>query len=562
MLFGKVILGLCLMELGQLVQCKRNQKNTIDIILLHTNDMHGSFEETDAKSNTCHKNEIKCYGGFPRIAHMVKKYRKDNKNVIFLNAGDTFTGTPAFSIFKHNITSEMMNFLSPNAASLGNHEFDNDIQGLVPYLKELKYPVLAANIDTSGEPTMADLLKRSVTIKKGGLKIGIIGYLTTDTKFLSKPNNLKFTSEIEAINEEAKKLKDKGVNVIIVVGHSGLIVDRQIAENCSEVDLVVGGHSHTFLYTGNPPDSEVPKDDYPVVVTQSSGKKVPIVQAYAYTKYLGYLKLTFNSSGALLKWEGQPILLDNKIPQDPAVLKALQKYLPKIEEYSNRVVGETRVFLNGDGTTCRFRECNLGNLITDAFINANVIITKGNKSNGKVTWTDASVVLYQAGGIRAAIDASNSDGFITKSELDKVLPFGGHLHIVPVRGSIIRAALEHAVHRYTTKVGNGEFLQMSGVKVIYDLSETVGSRVKGVTVRCANCTVPRYENLVDTSTYNVIINSFVKDGGDGYEMFKNLEILKTLPAKDIEMVEAYIERMSPIYPAVEGRIILKGKPKE
>lgn len=76
------------------------------------------------------------------------------------------------------------------------------------------------------------------------------------------------------------------------MGHSGLDVDQIIAEKCTDVDIVVGGHSHTFLYSGNPPSVETPADTYPVVVTRPDGKKVPVVQAYAFTKYLGYVKLT------------------------------------------------------------------------------------------------------------------------------------------------------------------------------------------------------------------------------------------------------------------------------
>lgn len=75
------------------------------------------------------------------------------------------------------------------------------------------------------------------------------------------------------------------------MGHSGLVRDRVIAANCPDVDLVIGGHSHTFLYTGKEPDSDLPEDVYPVQVVQESGKKVPVVQAYAFTKYLGYLHL-------------------------------------------------------------------------------------------------------------------------------------------------------------------------------------------------------------------------------------------------------------------------------
>lgn len=104
--------------------------------------------------------------------------------------------------------------------------------------------------------------------------------LTNTTSFKSFP-----TSKESAI------LKANGVNIIIALGHSGLDVDKLIAEKCNDVDVVIGGHSHTFLYTGTPPDAEVPVSTYPVIV-QRGGRQVPVVQAYAFTKYLGYLHLS------------------------------------------------------------------------------------------------------------------------------------------------------------------------------------------------------------------------------------------------------------------------------
>ena len=104
---------------------------------------------------------------------------------------------------------------------------------------------------------------------------------------------------------EAANLKSKGVNILIALGHSGYDMDKKIAENCPDIDVVVGGHSNTFLYNGKQPDAEPIEGPYPTIVTQKSGKKVPVVQAFAYTKYLGYLKLSVSwvvvRKGALVK---------------------------------------------------------------------------------------------------------------------------------------------------------------------------------------------------------------------------------------------------------------------
>lgn len=93
-------------------------------------------------------------------------------------------------------------------------------------------------------------------------------------------------------SEEAEALKNKGVNIMIALGHSGYEVDMEIAKNCPLIDIVIGGHSNTFLYTGEQPDIEQPDGPYPTVIKQSSGKEVPVVQAYAFTKYLGEVELS------------------------------------------------------------------------------------------------------------------------------------------------------------------------------------------------------------------------------------------------------------------------------
>ena len=120
-------------------------------------------------------------------------------------------------------------------------------------------------------------------------------------------------------------MKAEGVDILIALGHSGYTEDMRIAKEVPDIDVVVGGHSNTFLYSGDKPSNEPIEGPYPTLITQpgtgSKPKVVPVVQAYAYTKYLGYLKLTFDKNGDLSHHEGQPILLsqnytEGKIKRD------------------------------------------------------------------------------------------------------------------------------------------------------------------------------------------------------------------------------------------------------
>ncbi|KAG5900036.1 hypothetical protein JTB14_009114 [Gonioctena quinquepunctata] len=267
-----------------------------DLLLLHNNDLHGRFEETESNSGTCkdaNRNRT-CIGGFARIAHEVRRYRRlaqENKGpeVLFLNAGDTFVGTIWYNLFTWNISQTFINAIQPDAVSLGNHEFDSGVSGLEPFVNGLNCPIVASNLDFTNEPSLSKIQK-SVVLEVAGRKIGIIGHLTQETKIISKPGKTIFLDEIESVRNESEKLDSLGVKIIIVLGHSGYLKDQEIAEQVPLVDVVVGGHTNTFLWNGAQPDSEIIEDPYPKVVTQKSGKKVPVVQDYAYTKYLGKFK--------------------------------------------------------------------------------------------------------------------------------------------------------------------------------------------------------------------------------------------------------------------------------
>ncbi|KFB42145.1 AGAP003629-PA-like protein [Anopheles sinensis] len=531
----------------------------LELIVLHNNDMHARFEQTGAYSNDCQPSDVasnRCYGGFARVAHKVREYRATEASgglpVLYLNAGDTYTGTPWFAVFKDNITTAFLNMLKPDAISLGNHEFDLGVDGLVPFLNEVDFPVLVANLDLSSTPTMQNTksLRRSIVFTKSGVQIGVIGYLTPETKQLTPVNTVEFMDEIEAINKEAATLKEQGVNIIIALGHSGLERDKEIAAGCPEVDLVIGGHSHTFLYSGPAPDVDEPAAPYPVMVKNAAGKEVPVVQAYAYTKYLGYLHLQFDAEGNLVELDGSPILLNGTVQRDSDVLQLLEVYRPGILELDEQI-GHTNVFL--DSSRCRFEECNIGNMIADSLVIIHAA-TRTNADDGN--WTDAAIGFVQGGGIRASLNA----GTITKKDLKTVLPFGNGMVLTELSGAKLRQMLEHSVYRYDGVSGYGEFLQMAGVHVVYDLSRPPLERVVDVEVRCARCNVPTYGPLQDDAQYRVLVSQFLYEGGDGYTMFADSE-REQLAYGEYEITEEYLKRYSPIYPAIEWRIRLEGQPQ-
>lgn len=271
-----------------------------------------------------------------------------------------------------------------------------------------------------------------------------------------------------------------------------------------------------------------------------------MVQSYAYTKYLGYLHLEFDGEGEILEIDGTPILLNGTIERDADVLALLDVYRPGVLELQNEIVGFTRVHLEG---SCRRQECNLANFIADGMVDWNAL-----KHSGE-GWTDAAIGIIQGGGVRASIEKT-SDGKITKEDVQTVLPFESKVVVIEVTGAVLLASLEHSVSRYTEGEGRGEFLQYSGLQVEYDMNNENGKRVTKVKVLCAYCLVPEHEDIDLSKKYRIVLQDFLADGGDGFEMFKNTQI-KESETLDIDVFDAFIKKKSPIYPPIEWRITIR-----
>ncbi|XP_015352493.1 5'-nucleotidase [Marmota marmota marmota] len=519
-----------------------------ELTILHTNDVHSRLEQTSKDSGKC-RNASLCVGGVARLFTMVQQIRQTEPNVLLLDAGDQYQGTIWFTVYKGSEVAHFMNALRYDAMALGNHEFDNGVEGLMnPLLKEVNFPILSANIKAKGPlaSQISGLYLPYKILSVGGESVGIVGYTSKETPFISNPGtNLVFEDEIAALQPEVDKLKTLNVNKIIALGHSGFEMDKLIAQKVKGVDVVVGGHSNTFLYTGTAPCTEVPVGKYPFIVTSDDGRKVPVVQAYAFGKYLGYLKVEFDEKGDVVTSHGNPILLNSSIPEDASIKADINKWRIKLDNYSTQELGKTIVYLDGSTQSCRFKECNMGNLICDAMINNNL------RHPDEMFWNHVSMCILNGGGIRSPIDEQNN-GTITWENLAAVLPFGGTFDLVQLKGSTLKKAFEHSVYRYGQSTG--EFLQVGGIHVVYDLSRKPGDRVVQLDVLCTKCRVPSYEPLKMDEVYKVTLPSYLASGGDGFQMIKDELLKHDSGDQDINVVSEYILKMKVIYPAVEGRI--------
>uniref|UniRef100_A0A8D0DVU1 Snake venom 5'-nucleotidase n=1 Tax=Salvator merianae TaxID=96440 RepID=A0A8D0DVU1_SALMN len=521
---------------------------TFELTLLHTNDVHGRVEETSRDSGKCSGQD--CYGGVARRATKISELRAKHRHVLLLDAGDQYQGTVWFSFFKGREVVHFMNLLRYDAMTLGNHEFDNGVDGLLdPLLKNVNFPVVSANIRAKRQlaSNITGYFLPYKILQVGTEQVGIVGYTSKETPVLSNPGqDLDFEDEITALQPQVDKLTALGINKIIALGHSGFTVDKSIAQKVRGVDIVIGGHTNTFLYTGMPPSNDLPAGDYPFMVRADDGREVPVVQAYAFGKYLGYLNVVFDDKGNVLKASGNPILLNSSIPEDPAMKAEVERWKINLQNFSSQELGKTIVYLNGTSQACRFQECNMGNLICDAVVYNNLRHPDDNQ------WNHVSMCILNGGGIRAPIDERSNNGTITWEELLSVLPFGGTFDLLQIRGSTLKEAFEHSVHRHGQ--GTGELLQVSGIQVIYDLSQSPGSRVVSLNILCTECRVPVYVPLQMEKTYKVLLPSFLAGGGDGYHMLKGSSNNHSSGDLDANVVASYITKMGRVFPAVEGRV--------
>ncbi|WP_420023055.1 bifunctional metallophosphatase/5'-nucleotidase [Cereibacter azotoformans] len=499
------------------------------LTILHTNDFHDRFEPISKNDSTCppEDNEAgECFGGIARLVTAVAEARAQGGTRLLLDAGDQFQGSLFYMRYKGELAAEFMNGLDYDAMAVGNHEFDDGPEVLTDFARQLEAPLLMANADLTSEPELREQVQKSVVVEKGGEKIGIVGLTPLDTAELASPGpNVVFTEPVEAAQAEVDRLTEEGVNKIIVLSHLGHEADKQIAATLRDVDVIVGGHSHTLLSN----EDEDAAGPYPTMVG-----KVAIVTAYAYGKYLGELNVTFDDAGALVSAEGAPRLLDASVAEDAATLARVKELAAPLEEIRARVVAEVSGDIDGSRESCRSGECEMGNLVADAMLD-------------RVRDQGVQIAIANGGGLRASIEG----GTVTMGDVLTVLPFQNTLSTFQVSGETVVAALENGVSE--VEEAAGRFAQVAGLTYAFDPAAPAGSRVSEVMVMEEE----GWQPIDPSRTYGVVSNNYVRQGGDGYTMF-----IKAANAYDFgpdlaDVTAEYLAAHAPYAPVIEGRITRK-----
>ncbi len=237
------------------------------LLILHTNDTHSCVIPLNPNlADTM----LAGRGGFLRRAAMIDQMRKEDKELLLLDSGDFSQGSPYYTMFKGDVETELMNIMGYDAATIGNHEFDFGLDNMARLFKKVNFPIVCANYDFTGT-VVEGLVKPYVVIKRKGVKIGIFG-LSPKLEGLvmaSTCAGVKYLDPIKTANDIADKLKNKEkCDIVICLSHLGWdeagLNDMEMMAKTRNIDLVLGGHSHSYFqqlnYVRNLDGKEIPND--------------------------------------------------------------------------------------------------------------------------------------------------------------------------------------------------------------------------------------------------------------------------------------------------------------
>lgn len=253
------------------------------LVILHTNDTHSTIYPLNPNlADTA----LAGRGGFIRRISMLKEERKKNPDLLLFDSGDFCQGSPYFSLYKGDVEVELMNRMCYDAGTVGNHEFDNGLENMARLFRNMNFPIVCSNYDFTG--TVAEgTVKDYIILKRNGLKIGVFGLSPKLDGLVAAENcqGVKFLDPIAETKRVVAILKKKKCDVIICISHLGWSVsdsvdDQRMIQATNGVDLVLGGHSHTYF-------KELQ------YVKNLDGKEIPVDQNGKHALYVGKMVLNF-----------------------------------------------------------------------------------------------------------------------------------------------------------------------------------------------------------------------------------------------------------------------------
>ena len=448
-------------------------KNLKKLTILHSNDLHGDFLAEEVDDNLV--------GGVSMLSGYVNKVRREEPNTIYCIAGDMFRGSVIDSEFQGISTIEIMNMLSPDVVTIGNHETDYGIAHLLFIEKCAKFPIINANlhIKTNG----ARLFKPYHIMNIDGMKILFIGILTEDV--ISQTKNDGLIGSIVDINEAAHEVgkicntyNSVDIDFTVLLTHIGFEEDKKLAEKLDPawgVDVIIGGHSHTFV--------EKPEKVNDIL----------IVQAGTGTDQIGRFDImvdTDNNCVDSYKWECVPINREH-CPKDEALEEIIRFYKSKTDSKYGRLVTRLKRQLTHPS---RYRETELGGLFADIMAES----------------IGLDIMLLGSGSVRN----TELGPIVLYSDLAECFPYDDPLYMLRVTGAQLKRMIMFMLRDEVWEGSHCEFYQFSkGVRVVYNRAE-----------HCFRELSLNGEEICDDRIYKI---------GLQYFHFNNVESFFSVPLEEI-----------------------------
>lgn len=394
------------------------------LVILHTNDTHSTIDPLADGT-----------GGVLQRKVIIDSIRNAEKNVILLDAGDVVQGSLYFKYFDGDVEYPLMDMMGYEIRVLGNHEFDNGMESLAKYYKETKGTPLSANYDFTGTE-LEGVFKPYEIREFDGKKIGFIGINIDPASIIAKKNiSAEFKEVLPVANELAAKLKnEENCDLVVVVSHIGYTVGNQktsdidLAQASSDIDLIIGGHSHTLV------DPEDPEKT-PSLIENSKGKKVRVVQTGKQGRYLGKLTIDLDnlpvSDGEQIKYELIPVT--DRFPSesfDTRIVEFLKPYRESVDSVNNVVIAYSEYDLE------KVQRGGLANFTADMGFHIGKETADSLQSLG-VDVPDVEMAIMNVGGIRHEMPK----GAVTEGQILSTYPFSNRLVILGLKGADIIEAL-------------------------------------------------------------------------------------------------------------------------
>lgn len=480
------------------------------LTILHSNDMHGDFIEKEIEGKTV--------GGISMLSGYISKVRKETENALYVIAGDMFRGSIIDSEYKGISTIEIVNMLSPDVVTLGNHEVDYGLAHLLFVEKCANFPIINANMYiTTNHKRLFD---SHLILKVDGMNILFIGILTEEVIATTKQDKLigSIVDIKEAVSEVGKicnSYKSVDIDFTILLTHVGIDKDIELAENLDPrwgVDLIIGAHSHTFM-------------DEPVEVNG-----IPIAQAGEGTSQVGRFDIIVNTDTNDIHeytWECVEINEDTA-SKDWQLERIVNEYKKETDKKYSRVV--TR-FMDEYTHPVRNAETELGKLFADAIKDA----------------LGVDLVFLGSGSIRAKALGP----IVLYQDLIQIFPFDGELTRIYVTGKQLKKMVKHIL-RDDSFNNTTEFYQFSrGFRVEYkkDAKELISISLKGIEVKDDDqFTLALQEYHLNN------IESFLNVTLEEVSQYKKPKVLST---SGTDLLEEYLSNHEKIRVTEEKRLILK-----